>query len=344
MKMKFQPTDAALFFTRHDVSDPRLGELAKSYVQLVNESTLDFAQRIASQLQMPHAKNRFVVVGYADDEGIRINGGRAGAAQAPASVRKALYKMTPHLLKPTHEFHIYDIGDLDPRGGSLHERHLAASLVAREVFASGAYFLSIGGGHDYGFSDADAFLQATLPHAEGKPLVINFDAHLDVRPTTAGHTSGTPFFRLLEKYHDQFIFLEVGIQSQCNAKTHLNWALDRGARVIMQDELQFTDSSAAHDSLKNRIKTALGDVLSDSRPTFVSVDIDGFSSAHAPGCSQSWAHGFTPESFFPALQFIIQSFDVRGLGIYEVSPPLDQDDRTSKLAALILHQTISSLE
>jgi formiminoglutamase len=48
-----------------------------------------------------------------------------------------------------------------------------------------------------------------------------------------------------------------------------------------------------------------------------------------------------PSDFFPLFDLLIRRLDVRALGIYETSPPLDQDDRTSKLAALIAHRFIS---
>ncbi len=74
-----------------------------------------------------------------------------------------------------------------------------------------------------------------------------------------------------------------------------------------------------------------------SKKVFLSVDIDAFTSNEAPGCSQSWTTGLVTKDFLAALAWLIQEYDVRGLGLYEVSPPLDQDNRTSKLAALIAH-------
>ncbi|MNL46507.1 Formimidoylglutamase [compost metagenome] len=80
----------------------------------------------------------------------------------------------------------------------------------------------------------------------------------------------------------------------------------------------------------------------ESKKVFLSVDIDAFTSSEAPGCSQSWTTGLFTKDFMAALAWLIASYDVRGLGIYEVSPPLDQDNRTSKLAALIAHKFIFS--
>ncbi len=95
------------------------------------------------------------------------------------------------------------------------------------------------------------------------------------------------------------------------------------------------------ESFSTLVMRLLGDWILKSRSVFLSIDIDGFSSAIAPGCSQSWATGFSAQDFFPCLEILKARLDVRMLGIYEVSPPLDSDDRTSKLAAQIIHKVMA---
>src|SRR5213592_1976392 len=41
------------------------------------------------------APGRAVLIGFPQDEGIRRNGGRSGAAAAPAEIRRWLYRLTP---------------------------------------------------------------------------------------------------------------------------------------------------------------------------------------------------------------------------------------------------------
>src|ERR1700680_1740350 len=38
---------------------------------------------------------RVAIIGFPSDEGIRRNGGRLGAAKAPAAIREELYRLTP---------------------------------------------------------------------------------------------------------------------------------------------------------------------------------------------------------------------------------------------------------
>jgi formiminoglutamase len=153
-----------------------------------------------------------------------------------------------------------------------------------------------------------------------------------VRPLDFGLTSGTPFFRLLtDKTLPAFDFIEVGLQPQCNSATHVEWLRHRGGHVLTLNEL--LENGRFVETFLERTTP----FLLHPRPTFLSVDIDAFSSAFAPGCSQSWSTGLVPNDFFRLLNILLKRLDVRMLGIYEVSPPLDVDNRTAKLAAQIVH-------
>ena len=298
------------FFTKKDPKDLRLGDFSSSYTE---DKELE---------------NSTVILGYPDDEGIKNSGGRVGAASAPKNIREVLYKMTPHLLKTTNPS-ILDLGDLKVEG-SLEERHNVAQKNLSKLLKKTSV-ITLGGGHDYGYPDGAAFLEVFKSE---KPLVINFDAHLDVRPVNSTITSGTPFYRLLKKYAD-FDFLEIGIQSQCNSRMHYEWALSHGAKALTYDELMYSGKSQHIKMLE-----FLEPYLLRKRPVFLSVDIDAFSNNFAPGCSQAFATGLNPDSFFTVLKVLKERLDVRLLGIYEVSPPLDIDNKTSKLAAQIIFESL----
>lgn len=274
----------------------------------------------------------FIVGGYPDDEGIHINGGRPGAAKAPDTIRKHLYRMTAPAWKKK-ECAVFDTGNLE-NSGPLKDRHELGRERSCEAMRQGHHWVGLGGGHDYGYSDGAGFLDAHGNLGKYKPLIINFDAHLDVRDTSQGLSSGTPFYRLLTDFPEgTFEFVEIGIQSHCNSAYHYSWSLQKNAKVISLDNI-----------LTGELVPAVLDRLAESlvhpRPTFLSVDMDAFSSAYAPGCSQSWPTGLEPNSFFVLLDILLKRLDVRAVGIYETSPPLDVDDRTSKLAAQIVHRFI----
>ena len=154
-----------------------------------------------------------------------------------------------------------------------------------------------------------------------------------MRPLDKGLSSGTPFYRLLTDTElPDFEFIEVGAQSQCNSLSHFEWLKEKGTTVITFEEIMMSGQSQSQFLLDK-----FAEALVKPRPTFVSIDIDGFAASYAMGCSQSWPTGFIPNEIFPFFNVLFSRLDVQILGIYEVSPPLDQDNRTVKLASQLIH-------
>ena len=310
--MKFIKTTDSLFFTKNDKEDIRIGDCATH-------------ADIHTQID-----NGVALFGYPDDEGIKLNGGRIGAASAPDTIRKYLYKMTPHVLNSANP-KIYDFGNIEVQNHTLDQRHeLGAQKISSFNFKK-TQWISFGGGHDYGYADGKGFLQNPTKLNQ-KPLIINFDAHLDVRPNSKVNHSGTPFFRLLNEFGSEFDFVEIGLQPQCNSKTHWQWALAKNSKLLTHQEV-------FEKGLLNIYNEHFSNMT--NRSCFISIDMDVFSSDSAPGCSQSWASGICAKEFLSTFENLLNKFQVCGIGLYEVSPPLDQDDRTSKLAALIAHRFLS---
>ncbi len=316
-KLMFKKTNEKLFFKSTKFNDERIGERVKSF-------TLEELENISKE------KLKFIIAGYADDEGIRNNSGRLGAHLAPMKIREHFYKMTP----PSFiDFEIADIGDLDPSLCELSSRHEKVVEISTKAYRRDCRWIALGGGHDYAYADVSAFINS----CDERPLIFNFDAHLDVRSTDKGINSGTPFYRILEEYKD-IDLVQIGIQSQCNSIDHFKYCQDHKVYVLNYDDLRISGESLSNFCIKR-----LSHLLTKRRKCFLSVDIDGFSNAFAPGCSQSFATGLQPDEFFQLTSILNRRLDIRGLGIYECSPPLDRDDHTAKLAALIMHKFIFSI-
>ncbi len=302
--MEMTPTSKDLFFSKNDPQDPRLGEWVST-----------------SSSSHPS----FFIFGYPDDEGIRNSQGRPGASEGPKALRNYFYRMTPDASSEKICTFV-DIGDIQ-LSGDLKERHERGRRTVAKVLEQDAYWISLGGGHDYAYCDSTAFVSR---YQDSKPLIVNFDAHLDVRPSEKNLNSGTSFYRLLKDSSQYCHFVEVGLQAQCNSPAHVKWLTEHDGKILWQEKIAQTGMLESFQQL----------VPLSPHKTFISVDIDAFSSAIAPGCSQSWPSGLEWRQFTDAFDFLIDAFDVRGLGIYEVSPPLDKDNQTSKLGALIMHRFV----
>ncbi len=313
----FFPIAPELFFTKNDPADLRLGDIFKTTTKLT-------------------AENDFLIFGYPDDEGIRLNGGRVGSALAPQQIRQFLYKMTlpeNYFTASAKKTQYCDYGNLEIKG-DLYFRHEQVKNTLLTVYKNKTKVISFGGGHDYGYPDGAAFIENyKSSFNQKKPLIINFDAHLDVRSSAQNLNSGTPFYRLLTEYKNQFDLLEIGLQKQCNSVEHWRWAHDNGAKTISLDQI----TEHGWDIV---LKNNLIQNLDRSTPVLISFDIDVLTAAEAGGCSQSWATGLHISDCLQFLKKLYQKSDVRGLGIYEVSPPLDRDFQTSKTAALLAHHFI----
>jgi formiminoglutamase len=301
-----------LFFSKNDSEDPRLGELAKiTRVSELHDSS-------------------FAILGYPDDEGIRLNGGRPGAAAAPDVIRSFLYKMTPS--PEAHEkMRLCDLGNL-PVSGDLNTRHKAARTVVAHALHKGATVLTLGGGHDYGYPDMAAFCETSLARGR-KPFVINFDAHLDLRPNTKGNHSGTPFFNLLSEFKNQIDFVAVGLQDWCNSSHHWNWGLTQGA-----DLHSYLEILASGETLATFVEKRVLSRITSNHDLALSVDFDCFASAFVPGASQVFPTGLRADEFLMLWRIMTQRFKPALAGFYEVSPPLDFDGRGARLAAILIHQ------
>jgi formiminoglutamase len=309
-----------LFFTKNDSADPRLGDLVQ-----VPWDNSEFN------------KNSICIVGYPDDEGIRLNGGRPGAALGPGAIRKALYKMTPSLSEPRNPVKLFDCGDVDLSKNSLEHRHENARKTVSSLLKKESRVITLGGGHDYGYPDMAAFCEYVIEQ-NSRPVVVNFDAHLDVRPVDKrGLNSGTPFYRLLSEFEGKVDFFEVGIQDWCNSREHLKWAKSKGAEILTLGEINSSGTTLG-EVLQRRIFSK----LNRNHRLALSVDIDGFTSAAAPGASQVFPVGLDAQQFLTVWQALHVQHRPQLASIYEVSPPFDPDESTARLAAILTHQMIFS--
>src|SRR5262245_20435512 len=127
-------SSAAAWFTRLEAvaptavaqraDDPRLGDV------------VEFWRGDPAALK----SGRAVSVGFPQDEGVRRNQGRPGAAQAPAQIRRWLYRLTPydgeHRIDLTAQPPL-DAGDVRI-GGALEDSQAVLAEVVGGILTAGA--------------------------------------------------------------------------------------------------------------------------------------------------------------------------------------------------------------
>ena len=182
----------------------------------------------------------------------------------------------------------------------------------------------MGGGHDIAYGHYND---------NKRPLIgsINFDAHFDLRSDENGPNSGTPFFQIAYE-NEPFHYLCLGIRKDANDKVLFQTATELNTTYV--------DRSTFRIQFAKEINTWIRAFMEKVDHVYVTVDLDGFSSAYAPGVSAASPMGFSPDIVLESLETIIASGKLISMDIAEMNPKFDIDNQTAKLAASLIHKVI----
>jgi formiminoglutamase len=292
--------DRALFFRRDEPGDPRWGE------------------RISFDPK-DYARAKIVLIGCPQDEGVRRNGGRAGASAAPAAIRACFYRLVA-----TADTGLFDLGNISVQA-SLEETHRTLNEVVRQVLSDGKRVVVLGGGNDISYPDCSAVSAFT---GTSHLLALNIDAHLDVRQNPVRH-SGTPYRMLLQEgLLTPANFYEIAYQPFAVAPAHLDYVRNKGAHAIGMRELRQKGAAASLENI-------LG--ASDAKGIFWGIDMDSVCAADAPGVSAPNALGLSAEELCDIATLAGADSRTTLFEITEVNPAYDVDQRTARLAAVAIH-------
>jgi len=299
------------FFKKNDRNDPRLGEI-------VTASPDDYA---AADI---------VILGCPQDEGVRRNNGREGAAKAPDAIRTQFYKLTPMNIKRK----VFDLGDTKI-GGSLEQTHVNQLDVVKQLLQDGKRLIVLGGGNDISYPDGRAMSEAYGP---GWWIGVNIDSHLDVR-SDVPRNSGTPYRQLLDEgLMLPDYFFEVGFQSHFCSPIYYKYLRDIGVHRISLELLR--SRSEADLELKETIKQKfIGH--SASLNTFFGFDMDAVRMSDAPGTSAPSPLGLKASEFIQLVKYAASLANTKIIEFTEVNPNFDIDNRTAKLVAIGMHRFCS---
>lgn len=274
-----------------------------------------------------------VLIGFSCDEGIRRNQGRVGAADGPQALRQFLVNLPWSFAENTF---VYDVGDVVCVDGDLEGSREELSQFLARFYALGIFPVVLGGGHELAFPHGKAVLESAS--SDSVVGIINFDAHFDLRPLRDGKAhSGSPFLELshlCESGKRDFRYLCLGIQASSNTPHLFQTAKD--LKVVFHDRLQIAaESKLVHESLLKFIK--------DSDKIYLSVCLDVLAEAVAPGVSAPTPFGLDSSELLQLLKPVLLSGKVVGFDLAELSPPLDLQGKTARLAAHLMHAIFRGL-
>jgi len=168
--------------------------------------------------------------------------------------------------------------------------------------------------------------------------IINFDAHFDLRPYKGGSSSGSMFLQIADQCRlnkQPFNYFCAGIQTYGNTGSLFEKAKELNVKYYLAKDI----NSISNDCLKGKLDV----FLKDCKEVYLTLCADVFSSAFAPGVSAPQPFGMDPERVLDLIKYILSSGKIIGFDIAEVSPRFDEDNRTAKLAAIIIFAAVNIL-
>jgi formiminoglutamase len=269
---------------------------------------------------------RVALVGFPTDEGVRRNGGRAGAALGPRALREALYRLTPGdddlavLLDRAA-----DLGDVPVTGDVEADQERLGDVVGA-LLVRGVVPIVLGGGHETSYGHFLGYVRAGLGVS-----ILNWDAHADVRPLRDGRAhSGSPFRQALEHASGRCRrYTVAGLHPWRVAAAHRRFVETHGGEAVPLDALT-----------RERIAAL---VAGAEGPAFATFDLDAVDASQAPGVSAPGTGGLDAARWLLAAEACGRSPAFTSFDVVELNPRFDVDGRTAALAALTAWHVLKGL-
>ncbi|MDN3610169.1 formimidoylglutamase [Vibrio ostreicida] len=304
---------------RHDAEDGALGKRVHHVI----------TQKQANQLTPE--MNSVSLLGFACDAGVARNKGRIGAKKAPDLIRRALANMAWH-----QDSQLVDLGNIVCEDDLL-ERYQSECADVIAVALRSNPVITLGGGHEVAwasFQGLARYFEYLKPATAPKIGIINFDAHFDLRTFESTNvdvkpSSGTPFYQIYDycQQHDwPFHYACLGVSRASNTQ-----ALFERAKAL--DVWFVEDKDLAHLNHIYHL-TQLQHFIDNCDYIYLTIDLDVFSAATAPGVSAPAARGVSMDTLALFLDRILHyKHKLVIADIAEFNPTYDVDNQTARLAA-----------
>ena len=302
--------------------------------------------------EMKNSTARFVLLGIAEDIGVRANYGRAGASTAfKPALESFLSQQHNDFLDAGSilvlgEVFVDDLMEaaqaLDMRSSDdmTKLRELVAQLdervseVVRTIVSLGKIPLIIGGGHNNAFGN----IKGSSLALGQKISVINCDPHLDFRPLEGRHSGNGFSYAWEQGFLDKYAVL--GMHEQYNNQASLNQFKKLPAHLFYNTyESVFVRQDLDY---KKALQQCLGFVKSNA--CGIEIDLDAITNVPSSAKTSS---GISPTQ---ARQYVYQcavNLKPLYLHIAEGAPVLSHikaDNKTGKLIAYLLSDFIKGCE
>jgi guanidinobutyrase len=166
----------------------------------------------------------------------------------------------------------------------------------------------------------------------GPVAFIQLDAHGDTWGGYFGspHSHGTPVkYAVEEGLIAKGYALQVGLRGQVYSDGDFDFARKHGIQIITSEEFHRQGTAPVKRWLKKLGK----------RPLYVTLDIDVVDPAFAPGTGTPQVGGLSSAQILDLVR-CLKGLNLVGCDLVEVSPPYDNGEITSLLAANLLFELL----
>ena len=310
-----------------DSDDPVLSAAARQVQSPDGRRSMPYSG-VPTLLGLPHADSAvsldIALIGVPMDLGVS---NRPGARFGPRAVR-GIERIGPYHPTfrgvPKAALRAADIGDVAFRSRySLEQSIEDIELFYNALADQGVRPLSVGGDHSITYP---------ILKALGKRAPVGL-VHIDAHCDTMGAYDGSKFhhggpFRLavLDGVLDPERTIQIGIRGSSN----MFWEFSHvsGMTVIYMEDFM----RMGVDAVAERARAVVG-----NQPFYISVDVDGFDPAFAPGTGTPEVGGLTAREGLALLR-ALGGLSVLGADVVEVAPQYDSTTNTAQLAAQLLFE------
>ncbi len=222
---------------------------------------------------------------------------------------------------------VSDLGSWEPEATWEATRETYAAKAA-EVLGRGQALFVAGGDHGITIP-----LGQALEVVREQIHVVQLDAHPDLYPEYRGDrwSHACVAARLLEMDHISTV-TQIGVRTLNHAQAEV--ARRYPGRLAIVEARDVGGGSILESG-------DLPDILRPGAKVWLTVDLDAFDPAFAPGVAHPVPGGLSPRQEIELIQE--SGWDLVGMDVVECLPERDEGDRTAVLAARLLHEAMGTV-
>lgn len=248
---------------------------------------------------------------------------RPGTRFGPTRIREVsinLETYSPYADRELEEVAFFDAGDIPLPFGSAQRSLDAIEEYVRKIVTDGKFPIGLGGEHLVSLAPIKVM-------AEKYPdlVIVHIDAHTDLRHEMEGE----------ELSHSAVIRRALDYVKPENVYQF-------GIRSGLKEEFQFAKENMHLNKFKviEPLKACLDELK--GRPVYVTYDIDAVDPAYAPGTGTAEPGGISAADAIESI-YLLSELNVVGFDLVEVSPVLDQSERTQILASKMIREVLLTM-